>query len=146
MSLDQFLSITPSPVISAIIWAVIIIAILYLARSTVHAAIHSAGGILHNAMRIGSRSIHRVETRLAERNKEVLLAAGREAKERVIEREFERVGDSVDKDLSKYPALRRRLNEAIARIDEDHQNAIDVPPSPPGWTKAVEVVAMDCRC
>lgn len=141
MSLDQFLSITPSPVLSAIIWALIIIAILYLARSTVHAALHSAGGVLHNAMRIGSRSIQRAETRLVERNKEVLLAAGREAKERVIEREFERVGDSVDKDLSKYPALRRRLNEAIARIDEDHQNAIDVPPSPPGWTKAVEVVA-----
>ena len=141
MSLDQFLSITPSPVLSAIIWAVVIIAILYLARATVHAALRSAGGILHNAMRIGSRSIQRAETRLVERNKEVLLAAGREAKERIIEREFERVGDSVDKDLSKYPALRRRLNEAIARIDEDHQNAIDVPPSPPGWTKAVEVVA-----
>ena len=141
MSIEQFLSITPSPVLSGIIWAVIIIAVLYLARSTVHAALHSAGGILHNAMRIGSRSIGQAEARLAERNKEVLLAAGREAKERIIEREFERVGDSVDKDLSKYPALRRRLNEAIARIDEDHQNAIDVPPSPPGWTKAVEVVA-----
>ena len=141
MSIEQFLSITPSPVLSGIIWAVIIIAVLYLARSTVHAALHSAGGILHNAMRIGSRSIGRAGARLTERNKEVLLAAGREAKERIIEREFERVGDSVDKDLSKYPALRRRLNEAIARIDEDHQNAIDVPPSPPGWTKAVEVVA-----
>ncbi|MCH8930191.1 MAG: hypothetical protein IIA98_04635, partial [Proteobacteria bacterium] len=141
MSFDQLLSITPSPVLSGLIWVVIIIAVLYLARSTVHAAIHSAGGILHNAMRIGSRSIGQAEARLVERNKEVLLAAGREAKERVIEREFERVGDSVDKDLSKYPALRRRLNEAIARIDEDHQNAIDVPPSPPGWTKAVEVVA-----
>ena len=141
MSFDQLLSITPSPVLSGLIWVVIIIALLYVARSTVHAAIHSAGGVLHNAMRIGSRSIGRAEARLAERNKEVLLAAGREAKERIIEREFERVGDSVDKDLSKYPALRRRLNEAIARIDEDHQNAIDVPPSPPGWTKAVEVVA-----
>ncbi|MCH9027740.1 MAG: hypothetical protein IIA05_11610 [Proteobacteria bacterium] len=141
MSIEQFLSITPSPVLSGIIWAVIIIAVLYLARSTVHAALHSAGGILHNAMRIGSRSIGRAGARLTERNKEVLLAAGREVKERIIEREFERVGDSVDKDLSKYPALRRRLNEAIARIDEDHQNAIDVPPSPPGWTKAVEVVA-----
>ena len=141
MSFDQLLSITPSPVLSGLIWVVIIIALLYLARSTVHAAIHSAGGVLHNAMRIGSRSIGQAEARLKERNKEVLLAAGREAKERIIEREFERVGDSVDKDLSKYPALRRRLNEAIARIDEDHQNAIDVPPSPPGWTKAVEVVA-----
>ncbi len=141
MSFDQLLSITPSPVLSGLIWVVIIIAVLYLARSTVHAAIHSAGGVLHNAMRIGSRSIAQAEARLKERNKEVLLAAGREAKERIIEREFERVGDSVDKDLSKYPALRRRLNEAIARIDEDHQNAIDVPPSPPGWTKAVEVVA-----
>ena len=141
MSFEQFLSITPSPVLSGLIWAVIIIALLYLARSTVHAAMQSAGGVLHNAMRLGSRSIAQAEARLKERNKEVLLAAGREAKERIIEREFERVGDSVDKDLSKYPALRRRLNEAIARIDEDHQNAIDVPPSPPGWTKAVEVVA-----
>ncbi|MCZ6826623.1 MAG: hypothetical protein O7D88_03865 [Gammaproteobacteria bacterium] len=141
MSVEQFLSLTPSPVLSAIIWAVIIIAILYLARSTVHAALRSVGGIMHNALRLGSRSISRAEARLEDRNREVLLATGREAKERVIEREFERVGDSVDKDLSKYPALRRRLNEAIARIDEDHQSAIDVPPSPPGWTKAVEVVA-----
>ncbi len=141
MTIDQFLSLTPSPVISAIIWAVIIITVLYLARPTVHAALHSLGGIMHKAMRLGSRSIGRAEVRLEQRNREVLLAAGREAKERVIEREFERVGNSVDKDLSKYPALRRRLNEAIAHIDEDHQKAIDVPPSPPGWAKAVEVVA-----
>jgi len=104
MSVEQFLSLTPSPVLSAIIWAVIIIAILYLARSTVHAALRSAGGIMHNALRLGSRSISRAEARLVDRNREVLLATGREAKERVIEREFERVGDSVDKDLSKYPA------------------------------------------
>ncbi len=141
MNVSDYLSITPSPVISGVIWAVVAITILYIARSTVHAAIHFTGRVLHNAMRLGMRSLSKAESQLIDRNKEVLLASGREAKERVIEREFERVSASVDKDLAKFPAMRRRLNEAIARIEEDHQSATDVPPSPPGWTKAVEAVA-----
>jgi hypothetical protein len=79
--------------------------------------------------------------RLAARNREVLLAAGREAKERVVEREFERVGETVRKDLTNYPALHRALSEAITRIEEDHQKAVEVPPEAPGWVRAVEAVA-----
>jgi hypothetical protein len=70
-----------------------------------------------------------------------LLAAGREAKERVVEREFERVGETVRKDLTNYPALHRTLSEAITRIEEDHQKAVEVPPEAPGWVRAVEAVA-----
>ncbi len=81
------------------------------------------------------------EARLAERNREVLLAAGREAKERVIEREFMRVGETVRKDLANYPHLHRGLSEAIGRIEKDHQDAVEVPPDPPGWVRAVEAVS-----
>ena len=87
------------------------------------------------------RSIGRGVERLAIRNREVLLADGREAKERIIEREFDRVNDTVRKDLAGYPALHRSLSNSITRIEEDHQAAVEVPPDPPGWVKAVEAVA-----
>jgi hypothetical protein len=83
---------------------------------------------------------------LAARNREVLLAAGREAKERIVEREFARVGDTVRKDLAGYPDMHRRLGVAIQRIEEDQQKAVEVPPEVPGWAEAVKVVAdLDAR-
>ena len=78
------------------------------------------------------------ERKLEGRNREVLLAAGREAAERMIEREFDRVEATVQKDLAGYPALQRKLSEEITRIDEDYERSAEVPPEPPGWTKAVE--------
>jgi len=75
-----------------------------------------------------------------------LLAAGREAKERIIEREFDRINDTVRKDLANYSSLHRSLSESIGRIEKDHQEAVDVPPDPPGWVKAVKAVAeMDAK-
>ncbi len=78
---------------------------------------------------------------MAERNREVLLAAGREAKERIVEREFDRVNETVRKDLASFSTLHRALSESINHIESDHQAAVDVPPDPPGWVKAVEAVA-----
>lgn len=141
MSTASLLAITPWPAISAILWFVFLVAVLYLARRTAHQAIHTATGALAHGLRLAAHSIAHAELRLAARNREVLLAAGREAKERVVEREFERVGETVRKDLTNYPALHRSLSEAITRIEEDQQKAVDVPPEAPGWVRAVEAVA-----
>jgi hypothetical protein len=141
MSIANLLGITPWPAISAFLWFVVIVAVLYLARRTAHQAIHTATGALAHGLRLAAHSIAHAELRLAARNREVLLAAGREAKERVVEREFERVGETVRKDLTNYPALHRTLSEAITRIEEDHQKAVEVPPEAPGWVRAVEAVA-----
>ena len=140
MDLSIF-SITPWPVVSALVWFVLAVAVLYLARRTAHQAIHTAAGALSRGLRLAAHSVVHLEVRLAARNREVLLAAGREAKERVIEREFERVGDSVRKDLTNYPTLHRALSESITTIEENHQSAVDVPPEAPGWVRAVEAVA-----
>ena len=141
-----FLAITPWPAISALFWIVLAVAVLYLARDTAHQAIHIMAVALSRGLRIAAHSIGRGEAKLAARNREVLLAAGREAKERIVEREFVRVGESVRKDLANYPALHRALSESIARIEENHQNAVDVPPEAPGWVRAVEAVAeIDAR-
>ena len=93
------------------------------------------------AFRTGSVSVTGAEKGLAVRNREVLLAAGREAKERIVEREFDRINETVRKDLANFSALHRNLSESINRIEDDHQCAVDVPPDPPGWVNAVEAVA-----
>lgn len=114
---------------------------LYLTRAPAHSAIQSLCRVFHAALRMASISVFRAEGRLNDRNREVLLAAGREAAERIIEREFERMEASVDRDLAEIPALQRQVQEQLQRIEEDHTESIDVPPSPPGWAHAVEAVA-----
>jgi len=141
MSTTSLLGITPWPALSAILWLIFLVVALYLARRTAHQAIASVSAALANGLRLASHSVAHAEERLRGRNREVLLAQGREAKERVVEREFVRVGDAVRRDLANYPGLHRALSEAIVRIEEDHQKAVDVPPEAPGWAQAVEAVA-----
>jgi hypothetical protein len=146
MSTASLLAITPWPAVSALLWFVVLAAALYLARRTAHRAIHTATDAVARGLRLAAHSIAHAELRLAARNRDVLLAAGREAKERIVEREFERVSETTRKDLTNYPALHRALSESILRIEEDHQKAVEVPPEAPGWVRAVEAVAkIDAR-
>jgi len=146
MFMTNLLTITPWPTMSAAILLVLLIAALYLARHTAHQAIHAVTSALARGFRLASHSVAHAEARLAARNREVLLAAGRDAKERMVEREFARVADTARKDLANYPDMHRRLSEAILRIEEDQEKAVEVPPEAPGWAKAVEVIAkLDAR-
>lgn len=134
-------SLGVDPLISIPLIFILAIVLLYISRRPAHRAIISLSHVVHNAMRLSAKSVMSVELRLANRNREVLLTAGREAKERMIEREFERIDATVRRDLSEYPAMHRKLNEEITAIEEDYQASIEVPPEPPGWIKAVEAVA-----
>jgi uncharacterized membrane protein YGL010W len=135
------LGITPWPVASALLWIILIVSALYLARATAHKAIQAMARALHRGFRTASKAVSRSQENLAARNRDVLLAAGREAKERVIEREFDRINDTVRKDLGNYSALHRSLDESIKRIEDDHQQSVNVPPDPPGWVEAVKAIA-----
>ena len=89
MSFTNVFLIVPSAFLSALIWIVLLAALLYAARAPVHRVILSASRGLHRALRMSAFSVQRAEDRIAQRNREVLLAQGREAAERQIEREFE---------------------------------------------------------
>src|SRR5580658_1405337 len=141
MSMSSLLAFTPWPVFSALILLTLLVTAMYLARGTAHQAIHALFSALSRGFRLASHAVAHGEAHLASRNRDVLLAAGREAKERVVEREFARVGDTVRKDLANYPDMHRRLSEAIIRIEEDQEKAVEVPPEAPGWARAVEAVA-----
>ena len=137
---DTFTSM-PQSLLAWLTWFLILQFVLYLARVPVHRALKSTGWILYTTLRLAAVSLLKAEQRLGLRNREVLLAAGREASERIVEREFERIDEAVQRDLSEAPAVHRRLQEQITEIEEDYQKSRDVPPAPPGWIDAVEAVA-----
>ncbi len=130
-----------SPGISAAIWLAVLVFVLYLARIPAHQLIRSVSGTLRSALRLAARSLRKMEERLSARNKEVILANGRDTAERAIEREFHRVHAVVTRDLAEYPAIHREIKEAIDRIEADYQNASGVPPLPPAWLDAVDTVS-----
>ncbi|MDH5394761.1 MAG: hypothetical protein OEW97_00660 [Gammaproteobacteria bacterium] len=138
---DVFMIVPGSPAISSAIWFVILTVVLYLARSHAHAGILSFSNAIHNGLRLTARSLKLMQNTLKIRNRDVLLAQGRESTERIIEREFERIDATVRKDLADYPALHRHLSEEITAIDDNYKDSTEVPPAPPAWVKAVEAVA-----
>ncbi|MGD8566981.1 MAG: hypothetical protein PVJ39_02665 [Gammaproteobacteria bacterium] len=141
MSFSEVYMIVDSPVMSGVIWFVILASFLYMGRNSAHGMIKSFARMLHNVMRLSAFSLDRVSHKLALRNKEVLLAAGREASERMIDREFERINATVNKELAETPSLHRKLLEEITQIEDAYKNSTEVPPSPPGWVDAVDAVA-----
>jgi hypothetical protein len=96
---------------------------------------------IHGTMRVTGRAVQRGAEGLKERNREVLLSSGAEQIERQIEREFQRIGTVVTKDLQPYPALHRSISDLITEVDEDYRKSSETPPEPPEWLEAVEAVA-----
>ena len=132
-----------------LMWLLVVLAVMlamFFARTPAHRAILAFSRVLHYGLRLSARSLVLAANKLRERNREVLMAHGRVAKERIIEREFERVAASVQRDLGESPTINRRLAEDITKIEEDHSKSMEVPPAPPGWINAVKSVAdVDAR-
>src|ERR1041384_6990316 len=139
---DQFWMIWPGHTLaSACILFVIAMPFLYAARKLVHDLLHSLGRMVGGPLRLGARWLFATARDMKERNKAVLLAHGREEVGQHIEREFERIGALVTRDLEGYPALQRKLLEEITRVEEDYKKCGEAPPPPPEWTEAVAAVA-----
>lgn len=119
---------------------VALIIVLYLARTSAHGVIKSLFGLLSSNLRLGARSLAIAERKLNERNREVLIAMGKEQSEREIEREFFRINKFVERDLGGYPQLQRKIEEQVTQIDEDYKESGEVPPPSPEWLQAVDAV------
>jgi len=126
---------------ATIAWLTLLMIFLYMAKDPAHKAIRSISRVLSSGFKLSSKGLLPMEQRLALRNREVLLAAGREEKERIMEREFERISSSVKKELADSPSLHRNISEVITKLEDDYKLSTDVPPSPPGWINAVDAVA-----
>src|SRR2546427_6556214 len=139
---NQFWMIWPgNAVASALILFAIAMPFLYAARRLVHNLLQSVGHMIGGPLRLGARWLFATARDMKERNKAVLLAHGREEVGQHIEREFERIGALVTRDLEGYPALQRKLLEEITRVEEDYKKCGEVPPPPPDWVEAVTAIA-----
>jgi len=128
-------------VLSVLVLVLIAMVGLYAVRAPMHGIIRTAAYALATALRLAARWLFAAAAAMKERNKAVLLAQGRREVGQRIEREFERVGILVTRDLQGYPVLQRKLLEAITRIEEDYKKCGEVPPPPPDWVEAVAAVA-----
>ncbi|WP_317930561.1 hypothetical protein [Halioxenophilus sp. WMMB6] len=138
---DLLLLWSSQPGVSLAIWLVVLITVLYLGRVPAHQLILTTGRSIYRFMRTASRAVANIEREAITRNKEIILAHGREATERMIEREFTRINEIVARDLSHYPALHRELSDAVERLENDYQAATDAPPLPPEWLNVVQTIS-----
>jgi hypothetical protein len=115
--------------------------LLYAARVPMHRALRKVGVAVGGALRLAARWVHGAALELRRRNSEVLLEAGRIEAEARLEREFQRLATTYTKELQGYPALHRRLDESVKKVEEDLQASTLVPPEAPGWPEAVQAVA-----
>ncbi len=127
------------PGLSMLLWAILVILAMYVARTPAHRAIRSTTRVVSHGLRLSARSLAVARAAVSKRNRQVLLAAGQNAAERQLEREFTRVGTVVSRDLGGYPAMHRRLSDQITRIDDDYRKATDSPPTPPEWDETLKL-------
>ena len=130
-----------NPALSILVVALIAMVFLYAARKPVHELLHALGALVGGPLRIAARWLVSTATEMKHRNMEVLLAHGRQEASQRIEREFERLGAVVRRELQGYPTLQRKLLDEITRIEEDYRKCGEVPPPPPDWVEAVTAMA-----
>ena len=130
-----------SVALSVLVLGVLVTLFLYAARKPMHGVIHSVCDLASQSSRFIARWLFLCAENLRLRNQSVLLAHGQESAATVIDREFERVGNMIRKDMQEFPALQRKMMEEATRIEDDYHKCGEVPPPPPEWVDALKSVA-----
>ena len=138
----QFWLLWPeNPALSLFVLALVAMVFFYAARKPMHELFRALGALVGGPLRVGARWLTATAQEMKQRNKAVLLAHGKQETAQRIEREFERLGAVVQRDLQGYPTLQRKLLDEITRIEEDYRKCGEVPPPPPDWVDAVTAMA-----
>ena len=141
MSFQSWMLWPDNVAVSVLLLALLAMGFMYAARRPTHELLRSLGHMIGGPLRVASRWLYAAAVEINNRNKAVLLAHGRQEVGQRLEREFERLGAIVTRDLQGYPTLQRKLLDEITKIEEDYKKCGEVPPSPPDWTEAVKAIA-----
>ena len=137
----EYLWFPSQPLMSGLIWVLLTLSIMYLARWPAQTAIitifHSMSRILRQLL----KHLVAANVSLRQRNRDILLTNGRELFEYKLEKNFVRIAEQVARDLSVWPTLHRDMREQITRMDHNFSEASEVPPQPPEWLQVVDSVA-----
>lgn len=125
---------------SLLLWGLFAIVLLYLARSHAHLLLLSMMRVMTRGLRVLAALFWRMRKRLQVIQTEMLVSALREEVERQLQRDFKSLAKTVHRELSEFPTLHREVNALVARIEQDYEASLEIPPEPPAWLGAVDAV------
>lgn len=137
----EYLWFPSQPLMSGLIWILLTLSIMYLARWPAQTAIITIFRSMSRILRQLLKHLVAVNVSLRQRNRDILLTNGRELFEYKLEKNFVRIAEQVARDLSVWPTLHRDMREQITRMDRNFSEAGEVPPHPPEWLQVVDSVA-----
>lgn len=138
---ELLLNTTPHPILSMLVAVVLLVLVLFLARTFFYQAVRAFTRMIRGTARMAAISVLEAEKRLSERNRNVLIAKSLENAERVVERDSAQLHSAVTKYIRNYAVLHQRMSAAVGRLEEDHRRTMDVPPDLPNWQPILEAVA-----
>src|SRR5690625_1859842 len=130
-----------SPALSLAIWLVISITLLYAGRPHGHQLLRSTGRAFYTSLRLVATSIRQLEQRVQQRNRDVLLAMGRDAAEQSIERELQRINTLVHRALSQYRSWPRTLADTLQPTPDDCHPARGDVRLPRAWSEVMDTMS-----
>lgn len=138
--MNWWVFIENQPVLSGLIWLVLVVVVLYFARPAVHSALYRVSRLASSILRLQAKALHRVIRNIKERNREVLLEMGKGQMERRLNRDFHRVNEIVTNDLGSYPELQKTISQLVTKLEEDYHRSAETPPPSPDWIEAIEAI------
>ena len=114
---------------------------LYAARAPMHKALQAVARLFAGVFRIAARWCRAMAAGVLRRDREMVIEMGKGDLEAKIGREFHRIEGAFGKELSRYPDLHRKIDDAVTKVDADFQECASSAPAAPGWSEAVNAVA-----
>jgi len=129
------------PGVSIAIWVVASMIFLFFARGPMHKLIQAMSDATAGGLRKMASWIKISVEKMREKDRKVLLESGLAKIQGEILQEFHKIDTANTKSLSGYPELQLKLDESIAKIDDDYKECGQVAPEAPGWSEVVETIA-----
>ncbi len=129
------------PVLSWILVLLCSTLVLYFIRQSAHQLLDSLTQLVVQNLRLLSKALLNVSKQMAIRNRDVLFEHGQQQAERALDRQFIRLANLVEKDLSRYPSVQRDIEQNISSMEDKLQQTSEVPSPLPEWTEAVESIS-----
>lgn len=136
----NWMIVEDQPLLSAMIWLVLAVALLYFSRKAVHLALYRLSRLIVAVLRLQAKALGRMIENLKSRNREVLLEMGKGQLERKLNRDFHRVNEIVSNDLGGYPELQKHISQLVTRLEEDYHKSAETAPPSPDWIEAIEAI------
>jgi hypothetical protein len=129
------------PGVSIAIWVVTSMIFLFFAREPMHKLIQAMSDATAGGLRKMAAWIKISVEKMREKDRKVLLESGLAKIQGEILQEFHKIDTANTKSLAGYPELQLKLDESIAKIDDDYKECGQVAPEAPGWSEVVETIA-----